>query len=199
MLKNFRLQIFAAMAFIAAFTGVAFAADAVDPQDGTLDIAKAIYSAFAGGHYMYCAALGMILAVALVKRYLGPKINWLHSDAGGSTLALLGSFATAMASGLASGGPLTWDLVKSAGMVGIGAAGGYAMLKNLLVEPILKPLAAKAPAWAQSLFQLIFWIFDHGDAAQQATAAATAAGNAAVAANPGQGVSSVVGQPTDVK
>jgi hypothetical protein len=195
MIKQFRLQILAALAFLLAFGGVALAADAVDPADGTLDIAKSIYNAFSGGHYAYCGALGMILGVALVKRYLGPKVPWLHSDAGGSTLALLGATATALSAGLASGGPVTWGLIKGAGMVGIGAAGGYAMLKNLVIEPLLKPLAAKAPAWAQPIFAMIFWVFDRPDP----IATAVKAGDAAVAATPAEGPAAVVGTPTEIK
>ncbi len=45
----------------------------------------------------------------------------------------------------------------------------------------------------------MFWIFDKPDAAAQAEATATKAGDAAVAAAPAGGVAAVVGTPTDVK
>jgi hypothetical protein len=184
-----------AAVFVLSFGGVAFAADAIDPADGSLDIAKAVYNAFAGHHYAYAGALGLILGVALVKRYLGSRIAWLHSDTGGSAMALLASFGAALAASLANGGPATWDLLKSAFLVGVGAAGGYAVLKNLLITPILKPLAAKAPLWMQPLFAMIFWIFDH----ETPSETATNAGNAAVAATPAQGAAGVTGNATEVK
>ncbi len=68
------------------------------------------------------------------------------------------------------------------------------MFKNLIIEPLLKPLAAKAPAWMQPLFQLVFWVFDK----PSAVATAEAAGKAAVAAAPGAGIAAVAGKPTEV-
>lgn len=195
-MKNLTVSVIAAFVFLTTFIGSAFAAEAtVDPNANSLDIAKAIYDAFTGHHYAYAGALGLILGIALVKRYLGPKVPALHSDAGGTAMALGGAFATALAAGLAGGGPITLDLLKSSLLVGVGAAGGYAVLKKLVVEPLLKPLAAKAPAWMQPVFSLVFWIFDKPDP----TETATAAGNAAVAANPPAGAESVVGKPTELK
>ncbi len=158
---------------------------------------KPVYSAFAGGHYAYAGALLVILLVALSKRYLGGTLPWLHSDIGGSTMALLLSGATACAAGLATpGAHLTFGLLKTALLVGAGAAGGFAVIKNLLIEPLLKPLEAKAPAWAKPIFALVLWIFDKPDATVQAEAA----GAAAVKANPPTGIAGATGTtPTDVK
>jgi hypothetical protein len=191
-MKTRLLMIFA---FLASFAGTALAADAIDTDSSSVDIAKAIYDAFAGHHYAYAAAIAVILIVALVKRYLGPKVAWLHSDAGGSVLVLAGATATAMASSLAGGGPVTLDLFKTAAMVGVGAAGGYALLKNLIINPFIVPLAAKAPAWAQPILGVILAIFDKATP----TETATAAGNAAVTATPAAGVSAVLPTATVVK
>jgi hypothetical protein len=193
---KFRLLPLAILTFLAAFFGTAYAAEAtVDPNAGSLDIAKSIYEAFTGHHYAYAGALGLMLGIALVKRYLGPKISWLHSDVGGTSLALGGAFATALVAALAGGGSVTLDMLKTSLLVGIGAAGGYAVLKKLIVEPLLKPLAAKAPAWAQPIFSLIFWIFDKPDP----IADAAKAGDAAVTANPGAGATGVLGKAEEVK
>lgn len=192
------LAVALALIGIAGFGVVAYAADTATPADSQsiLDLLKPVYDAFAGGHYAFAAALLTIALVALAKRYLGDKLPWLHSDAGGTCTALLMAGAGALATGLAApGATVTLALMKSAFLVGIGAAGGYAALKNLLVDPILKPLAAKAPAWAQPLFAVLFFFFDKPDAA----AAATKAGDAAVAAKPAAGVVGVTGAPTDVK
>lgn len=189
-----------------AFSATAFAANAVaSPDTSILDLARPVFNAFSGGHYAYAAALGIILLVAVLKkasaRYLGDKVvKALHSDAGGSALALAGAAATAMSAGLAApGATVTFSLLKSALLVGVGAAGGYAVLKNLVIEPILKPLASKAPAWAQPIFTLVFWIFDKPDSVLATEANAAAAGEAAVKANPSPGVAEVLGQPTEVK
>lgn len=184
---------------LVGFGAVAYAADAATPGDSSslLELLKPLYNAFAGGHYAYAAALTVIALVALTKRYLGDKFAWLHSDAGGSLMALLASSAAAYASGALTIGPgaaASFALLKSALLIGVGAAGGFAMLKNLVIEPLLKPLAAKAPAWMQPLFALVFWMFDK----PSAVATAEAAGQSAVKAHPGAGLEAVAGKPTEV-
>lgn len=210
-MKKLYVWMLGILALLGAFGGVALAADAVDPSDGSLDVAKAIYNAFSGGHYAYAAAMGLILGVALVKRYLGPKIPWLHSDVGGTSLTLAGAFATAMAAGLAAPtAAISMGLLKSSLLVGIGAAGGYTVLKKLVIEPLIKPLQKMLPPWAQPIFSIVLWVFDKPDAAAQVEANAAAAGSAAVAANPGQGVATLptttavsgadsIGKPTELK
>jgi len=68
------------------------------------------------------------------------------------------------------------------------------------MEPILRPLAAKAPAWMQPIFNAVFWIFDHATGSDGAAAIAEAekAGTAAVDAAPGPGVGGVIGKPKDL-
>jgi hypothetical protein len=185
-----------ALVFVGLWGGVAYAAGVVDPQDGTLDLAKAIHDAFAGGHYAYCAALGVILGVALVKRYLVPKEHWLRDDAGAATLTLVGSAATALASSLAGGGPFTAQLLESSLLVGVGAAGGYTMIKKLIIEPIVAPLQSKLPIWAQPIFSTVMYLFDRPPTAAQAEASAQVQGMAAVANDPPKGADGVTGPPT---
>jgi hypothetical protein len=169
------------------------------PQDVSWgDLLRPIYDAFAGGRYQLMGALAVVLLVAVVKRVFGPKVSWLHSDAGGTGMALVGAVASALAAGLvAPGASITFSLLKASLVVGVTAAGGYAVLKNLLIDPVLRPLAAKTPAWAQPFFNAVFWIFEHPQS--DPVQVAETAGAAAVMANPGAGVAGVVGQPTDLK
>ena len=202
-INRFPLVLLLVFTGVFAFGATAFAAgQVVDTNSSILDLAKPVYEAFSGGHYAYAAALLVVLIVALVKRYLGDRIKWLHSDAGGSSMALVAAMATAFAAGLAApGAHVTWGLAKTALLVGIGAAGGFAVLKNLLVEPILQPLQKKLPAWAQPILSLVLWIFDHGQVAEQvqAEAKAVAAGDAAVVAKPAQGAAAVTGPAVELK
>lgn len=204
LLKRLPTIVMLGLVALAGFTATAFAATAATSatdSESLLDLLKPVYDAFAGGHYAYAAALGVIAGVALVKRYAGSgKFGaFVHGDKGGSLMALLVATSAAMATGLAApGAHVTFALLKSAMLVGAGAAGGYSLLKNLLVDPILKPLSKRAPAWMQPLFALVFALFDHGDSGAAALAKAKAAGDAAVAAKPGEGIAAVTGEPTEV-
>jgi hypothetical protein len=203
-MRAFKFWAATVIAFLLSGSVAFAAADAVDPLDGSTDLARAIYDAFSGHHYAYCAALGMILGVALLKRagahYLGQKaVDFLHGDIGGTLLTLVGSTATAMASSLAGGGPATWALLKTSTLVGVGAVGGYSVIKKLIIPMIIKPLQARLPAWAQPILNAALWFFDKPAAAAQVEADASKAGDAAVAADPGKGVEASIGKPDEVK
>jgi len=200
LLKSLPLMVVLAAIALVSFGATAFAAGtAVSSTDSSslLDLLKPVFDAFSGGHYAYAAALLVVAAVALAKRYLSED-GFFHTNAGGSLLALLAAAALAISSALAApGAHVTLALLKSALLVGVGAAGGYAVLKNLLVDPILVPLSKKAPAWAQPIFTVLFLIFDHS-APSDAIAEATKAGDAAVAAKPATGIAGAV-KPTELK
>lgn len=199
MLKNTKIYALAILAFLFSFTGVAIAADAATPSDGSLlDLLKPLYDAFSGGHYAVGACATVVLVVAVLRRYsdfFGAKFAaFMHSDRGGTLAALFMAMFMSMGAALAApGAHLSWGLMWTTFLVGVGAAGGYAVLKNVLVEPMLKPLQAKLPAWAQPILSLVLWVFEHGPGAgAQEIAKAQQAGDAAVAAKPAPGVAGVV-------
>lgn len=162
-LKSIPLLALAVVIGLAAFAGTGYAADAATPSDSQtlLELLRPVYDAFAGGHYAYAGALLVIVLVALVKRYAGDSVPFVHTDAGGSLLALVGGVATGLAAGLAApGATVTPGLLESSALVGVGAAGGYAVLKNTLIDPLLKPLAARAPAWLRPALRVVLFVFD---------------------------------------
>lgn len=175
----------AVLAFLLAFTTMAFAATAVEPSNGSLlDYLKPVYDAFVHGHYMLAGMAALVFAVAVIKRYApGVVGRWANRDPGSSVLVLLASFGTAMTASLAGGAGVTWVMLKAAAMIAAGAAGGYSLIKKVIIEPFLRPLAARAPAWAQPIFALVFWIFDKPSPVE----VAEAAGDAAVEAKPAPG------------
>lgn len=207
MRKFFRghyLLLTAAFAFmlLISFKAVALAAGAVGVEDSSsvLDLAKPVFEAFSGGHYAYAAALLVILVVAALRRYASPKSAFLQSAAGTSLMVLSASMATAMASALAApGATVTWSLLESSALIGVGASGGFEVLKNLLIDPLLRPLMFKLPAWAQPIGSIILWVFDGTGADAAALAKSDDAAKAAVAADPGKGVAAVLPPPTEIK
>lgn len=200
-------KLFAPLTIALGFMGVllaglltsANAAQGFAPEDGNLfDLARPIFDQVMAGHYIAAAALALVLAVALVKRYAPGKYGeFVHSDMGGSLTTLLMSMGGALATATMGGAPWTWGMLWTALIVGVTAMGGYTAIKRLFIEPVLRPLAAKAPAWAQPLFSLVFWVFDKKFQADPVKEA-EAAGDAAVVANPSEGAGGVTGDAKEI-
>lgn len=194
-MQKITLWISAVVAMLLGFAGTAYAAGAI--EDGSVtDMAKVLYEAIKGGQYAYAACMALIVGVALVKRYGAKRYPWLNGDVGGSLLVLVGSFAGALGTALAGGGAVTWGLMWAAGGVAVSAAGGYALIKKLFVEPVLRPLVDKAPAWLKPILMMVMWVFDK---APDPVGDAVAAGDAAVKAAPGEGIRVVTGDAKEVK
>lgn len=183
------------------FSVTAHAANAVLGEDTPMiDLAKAILQAFTSHQWTLSAPLIVILLVAVTKRYLGDRITFLHTNAGGTLTALVVSTAATLAAALGiAGTSFTATLLWTAFRTGLSAAGGYAVLKNVVVEPVLRPLVAHAPAWIRPILDLLLFAFDHNAVVvPPAIAVAETAGTAAVAVEPGTGVGGVVGRPGDL-
>jgi hypothetical protein len=199
--SKFPILLFAVLAFLASFAGVALAADAVTPagsDSSLLDLLKPVYELFLSGHYAAGSAAVLVLGVALARRYVAPHWSFLGTDLGGALLTLLGAFGAALGASMAGSTALTLALLYKAGGVAVLAAGGYSLLNKLLTA--LEGWS-KLPSWAASGLRLITWIFDEveGTSGAQAIATATAAGQAAVAAKPAQGAASAIGEATELK
>lgn len=189
--------VFAAIMFF-SFAGVAMAAGAVVPEDGSLlDLARPIYDAIVGGQWWLGAMFGLIFLTTAVKRYLPVKFggNFVNGEYGQPLTVLILAFAGAASTALMAIGPgavLSLSLAWAALKVAVGAAGGYTLLKQLLA-PLLTKLSLKAPAWAQPIFGVLLWVFSK----PSPIAVAETAGEAAVAAKPADGAASVVGDPKE--
>lgn len=185
---------------LAGFLVSAHASQAAAPDDGTLlDLARPIFDQIMKGDYIPAAAAALIFCVALLKRYApGRYGEFVHSDVGGSLTTLAMSFGGALFTATVGDAPWTWAMLWTSSQVAFYAAGGYVLLKKLLVEPVLKPLAARAPSWAQPLFAMVMWIFDKKVSEGEVLVAAKNAGDAAVKANPGAGASTIVGDAKDL-
>lgn len=180
------LCVFAALAMFTSTTLAAGAAAA--PEDVSLwDLLRPVYDAFAHGQYAFAGALALVAAVALIRKYLSPRVPFLASAIGGAILTVVGSFAAALAAKLAGGVAITWAIVRQALEVAIWAGGMFSLLK-----PFADALAAKY-AWLRPIVDFVF------NPGKEAIAEAEKAGNDAVAAKPPSGTSSVIGAPKDVE
>lgn len=200
-MRFIRLGSFVLFSFFGFFTATALAAGAVSPDDGSLlDLFKPVVDAFRGGQYLYAGMLALVVAVAALKRYAPTKYgisDFVHGDVGGTALTLVASFGGAMATTLGAGDPFSWGIAKTAALIAVGAAGGYAMIKKLVVTPLVNSdwYKNKAPGWLKTILSLALWMFDKPDP----VAAAEKAGDDAVAAKPAEGTKAVEGSITEVK
>ncbi len=187
------LGILAVVGLLFGFTATSVAATAVAPDGDLLGLLKPIYDAVMSGNKWAAAALALVAVVALLRKYVAPRWAFLMGDAGGSLLALLASFGGASATALLAGAGMSWALLWMSVKVALTAAGGYTLIKRLIVGPLM-PLINKLPAWARIPLQAALWMFGNPNAIKEAEAA----GAAAVAANPSAGTNGITGTPTDV-
>lgn len=186
------------LAFLAAFTGTAIAAEPL--ADGSLvDLAKPVLDAVMGGNWWLGAALALVFATTGLRRYGGARWPWLKTDEGGTLTTLMLSLGGALATALAAGTAPSLGLLVTALGVAVGASGGYTAIRRLLA-PALRRLAGKLPGplgkGVNLGLDLLLWAFEsHG---RKAVAKAEAAGQAAVEAKPAQGAAGVLGAPKDI-
>lgn len=162
-------KIFAALAAVFAllvcFAGSAFATGQATPEDGSLlDLARPVYDAVMHGQWWLAAAGALVLVAAAARKYLAPRYPWASGPAGSALIVLVGSLGGAAVTALVAMGPgavMSWALAWTALKVAIAAAGGYGLAKALVVDPLLKPWASKAPGWLQAPLKALIWAFDH--------------------------------------
>jgi hypothetical protein len=178
-----------AIAFL-SFVATAFAAEAAT-SDAPADMFKALVDAARSGQYALAGFTALSALVALAWRYGGKFWPWLNTGEGKALLTLVGGFAATVCTGLAGGGALSAGLLWSAVGAAATLAGGYALLKELVVPRLVWLQGRKwMPGWAKTVIDLALWVF----AKDRATVAkAEAAGQAAVDATPTNGLSGAIG------
>lgn len=188
--RNVLAWILVPLAFLVTFAGVAAAQSAAGGEEATLlDLARPVAEALLSGNPGLAAALALVLAAAIARRYLAPKVPFFASDVGGALLVLVGSFGGAAAAAITGGASWSLALAWTALKIATAAAGGYSLAK-----PLILWAAEKSPSWLKPVFALVLWVFEKGSP----VAKAEAAGAAAVAANPAPGAESITGPHRDV-
>lgn len=187
----------AAATCAAAFVGTAAAATGLEPDGGSLlDLFAPIIEAIKGGQYAAAVFAMLSALVVLGWRYGSKHWAWLGTGEGKAFLTLLFGFSSTVGAGLAAGASLSGGLLWAALGTAVAMAGGYSLLKELLV-PRLVWLQSREwmPGWGKTAIDLALWFF----ARDRATIAkAEAAGAAAVEASPASGVEGLLGKPRDL-
>lgn len=187
---------------LAGFSATALAAGAATPTDqSTLgELVRAVAEAFRGGQYAFAGSLALVLAVAATRKYGSKRVPWLASDMGGAMLTLVGAFGASMAATLSGGASPSWHMAWTATGIAVSAAGGYALIKKLAVDPLLASAwyKEKAPAWLRACLDIALWVFTKPSDGAKAIEKAEAEGAKAVEAKPAPGPDGVVGKAEDL-
>lgn len=112
-------------------------------------LVKQLFDAVMGGNFALVAALALVLIVFVLRKFVGPKVPFLASDAGGVVLAFLSAFGGALATAFGAHAAFSLALLFKAAQVAFLAMGGYAALKKLLgpaLDALLQKLGLKAKA-----------------------------------------------------
>ncbi len=203
--RTLHLTAHTTLALVVVFGATAFAAGAVAPDDGSLlDLGKPVYDAIMSHNYWLAASLALVFAATAFKQYApGRAGKWANTDAGGSLLVLLIGFGGALGTGLMAQGTaaMSTALLVSAAKVALCAAGGYSMIKKLVVDPLENSdwYKAHAPPWLKYALDLALWAFNRKSDGDKVIADAEKAGADAVADKPGPGADAAVGKPEELK
>jgi hypothetical protein len=196
--KKLLVHVLSVLALMLAFTATAFAAGtATGDEQSLLDLAKPVIDAVITGNPGLAAALALVFVAAAARRYGGKRIAFLNTDAGGALIVLVGAFGGAAATALTGGATWSLALAWMAFKMAAATAGGYSLIKRLLVDPFLRPyVIAKMPQWLRVPVELgLAWLFSKPDP----IAEAVAAGKRAVAENPSKGLEGSVGEIEELK
>jgi hypothetical protein len=198
---NFVMQ--CALALLVAFAGTAIAAGTADPSDpNALDLARMVFDAAMGGHYLAAFAFALFLGIIALKKWghkipkIGPALSkFTNSDPGGVVMTFAGSFFGAAGTSLLAFkgfAGFTLALLKPAFLIAWAAILGFVGLKKV-VMPALQWLTPKLPTWMQMPFAGLLALLDRLFSKPTTVADAEKAGDAAVAKNPPTGATGAAG------
>ncbi|WP_223744865.1 hypothetical protein [Corallococcus sp. AS-1-12] len=112
---------------------VAFAQEAGAPDPSNVEsFARLVLDAVTARNWALVASLGVVALVYVLRRYMGAWWPVLRTARAGAALAVLLSVAGAVANALLAGESFTVALLLKAVAIGLGAAGGFSVVKALL-------------------------------------------------------------------
>lgn len=182
----------------ATFTGTEIVAE---QSEDILALAKPVLDAIRGGQWAPAAFLGLVLLVALARKYGKGRFPFLGTDAGGALLGLFAGFGVTGAAALAAGAAMSSGLLWTAFGAAVVAAGGYTYLAKLglpAFDAFTSRMTAKFPKLAIGFVLAnkgLHWLLDRQTSVQKAEQA----GKDAVAAKPAQGIEGIAGKAEEIE
>ncbi|NOK20784.1 hypothetical protein HMI50_27540 [Corallococcus carmarthensis] len=115
------------------------------PDPGNVEsFARLILDAVTARNWALVASLAVIALVYVLRRFVGEWWPLLRTARAGAVMALLLSVAGAVANALLAGESFTVALLLKALAIGLGAAGGFTVMKTLLFGDAVEDAAREA-------------------------------------------------------
>jgi hypothetical protein len=131
--------------FSLVFPFAAFAQVATSPDPGNVEsFARLVLDAVTSRNWALVASLAVVALVYVLRRFAGAWWPVLRTARAGAVLAVLVAVAGAVANALLAGEAFTAGLLLKAFAIGLGAAGGFSVVKALLFGDAVEDAAREA-------------------------------------------------------
>ncbi|MCY1045618.1 hypothetical protein OV208_30160 [Corallococcus sp. bb12-1] len=139
------LRRLAVLSLCLVFPSIAFAQVATSPDPGNVEsFARLVLDAVTARNWALVASLAVVGLVYVLRRFAGAWWPLLRTARAGAVLAVLVAVAGAVSNALIAGEGFTVALLLKALSIGLGAAGGFTVMKTLVFGDAQVEAAEKA-------------------------------------------------------
>jgi len=136
---------------------VAVAAASEDPL---FELARLLWVAVSGGEFVSIAVAILVMLSALLARFGVRLTRWFGTSGGRAVITLLVTFFGGLSAALAAGTEVTWAVLRTVFVFAATTAGGYSLIKALVIEPLTPWMRDRAPDWLHLIWRGVSWVYD---------------------------------------
>lgn len=129
-------------------------------QDPLVELVRLLWVAITGGEFISIVVALLVIISSLLARFGVHLSKWFGTGAGRAVITLLVAFSGGLSSALAVGTPITWGVLRTVIVFALTAAGGYSLIKALIVEPLTPWMRDRAPEWLRLIWRGLTWVYD---------------------------------------
>lgn len=128
-------------------------------EDPLFELARMLWVAIDKGEFISIAVTSLVMFSALLARFGVRLTSWFGTGAGKAVITLLVTFSGGLSAALATNTEITWEILRTVSIFALATAGGYSLIKVLIVEP-LTPWMQNRAAWIRSVWRALTWVYD---------------------------------------
>lgn len=143
-----------------AHAATQFVAVAAASEDPLFELTRLLWAAISDGDGVSIVVAVLVMLSALLARFGVRLTYWFGTSAGRALITLFVTFSSGLSSALAAGTEITWDVIRSVSIFAATTAGGYSLIKALIVEPLTPWMRDSAPEWLRVGWRGLTWVYD---------------------------------------